>query len=193
MSTIWLSAADEANTGFDWTPVWTLIGAGLFALAGTWLGLRGNVRLSAVQEQIDARKWQREKRRQSYIDCIEAYERFRDLIEPVARITPWVTPRELTPEDNDRIDELIIQFATRYQEMFIRCQVVRLEGPESIALRAMKLLEAASDFRNAAEEGLRAARNGQRAGIRERSESSEQMRLELEEFIRIGREAISAK
>lgn len=92
-------AAGGKGTGFDWTPVWPLVGvvvAGLFALAGHGMVPRAARGQAEAQMARDLSKWHRELRRQSYVDCILAYEKLRDMIVPLSRAIPWPVSHSLT-------------------------------------------------------------------------------------------------
>jgi hypothetical protein len=65
-------AAGGKGTGFDWTPVWV---AGFFALAGHSMVQRAARGQAEAQTALDLSKWHRELSRQSYVDCIVAYQR----------------------------------------------------------------------------------------------------------------------
>lgn len=196
MHAIWVSlAAGSEKAGFDWTPVWTLGGVlatGFFLLAGQALTQRTSAKQAEIQAKRDLSKWHRELRRQSYADCILAYERLRDMITPLGLATPWPVSRSLTEEEDARLDDLLVTLSERHDEAFQKCQIVRLEGPVALAEIAQQLVLAAGEFRFAAEERVRAARGGE--SVVEASAwnlATGKMTRELEKFFVMARDVIA--
>lgn len=188
-------AAGGKGTGFDWTPVWPLVGvvvAGLFALAGHGMVQRAARGQAEAQMARDLSKWHRELRRQSYVDCIVVYEKLRDMIVPLSRAIPWPVSRSLTSGEAAQLDALLVTLGERYDEAFQKCQIVRLEGPGSVADAAQRLIFAAADFRQAADERAQAAGVGEPpAQPTTWSSSAEKMNDELESFIEHARTVIA--
>jgi len=188
-------AAGVADAGFNWAPVWTLggvVATGVFLLAGHGMGQRATRKQAEVQADRDLSKWHRELRRQSYLDCIVTYEKLRDMIVPLSQAIPWPVSRSLTDEEVSQLNVLLGTLGERYDEAFQKCQIVRLEGPGSIADAAQRLILAAADFCHAADGRAGAARAGERP---EQSpawnSSAERMNDELEDFIEIARAVIA--
>ncbi|MGA4803628.1 hypothetical protein [Streptomyces lavendulocolor] len=188
-------AAAAKDAGFDWTPAWTLggvVATGLFLLAGHGMVQRATRKQAAVQADRDLSKWHREMRRQSYVDCIVTYEKLRDMIVPLSRAISWPVSRNLTGEEASQLDALLVTLGERYDEAFQKCQIVRLEGPGGVADAAQRLIFAAADFRQAADERARAARAGERPTQPPAwNSSAEKMNDELEAFIEIARTVIA--
>ncbi|WP_371604937.1 hypothetical protein OG345_40760 (plasmid) [Streptomyces sp. NBC_01220] len=190
-----LAAAKANDAGFDWTPAWTLGGVvttGAFVLVGHGMVQRAARKQAAIQADRDLSRWHRELRRQSYVDCIVTYERMRDMLVPLARAVPWPVSRPLTDEEATHVDALLVTLGERYDEAFQKCQVVRLEGPGSIADSAQRLILAAASFRNAADRRAEAARAGERPSDTPAwNASAEEMNDELDVFIEAARAVIA--
>ncbi|MGY4929407.1 hypothetical protein [Streptomyces sp. 900105755] len=190
-------AAEGKDAGFDWTPAWTLGGVlltGLFALASQNVAQRAGRTQAAVQAVREVSKWHRELRRQSYLDCIVSYEKFRDMIAPLSQAIPWPVRGNLTPEESSQLDALLVMLGERYDEVFQKCQIVRLEGPGNLAEAAHRLIFAAADFRNAAYERARATRAGEHPAQPTApawNATAEKMNDELELFIETARTVIA--
>ncbi|MER7598031.1 hypothetical protein [Streptomyces hydrogenans] len=126
------------------------------------------------------------------MDCIVTYEKVRDMIVPLSRAIPWPVSRALSDTEAQELDALLATLGERYDEAFQKCQIVRLEGPEAVADAAQRLIFAAADFRQAADERALAARNGERPVQSPAwTSSAEKMNDQLEEFIEIARAVIS--
>ncbi|WP_086670364.1 hypothetical protein [Streptomyces albovinaceus] len=188
-------AAKANDASFDWTPVWTLggvVATGFFLLAGHGMVQRATRKQAAIQADRDLSKWHREVRRQSYVDCIVAYEKLRDMIVPLSRAIPWPVSRNLTGEEASQLDAFLVTLGERYDEAFQKCQIVRLEGPGGVADAAQRLIFAAADFRQAVDERARATREGELpAQPSAWNSSAEKMNDELEAFIEIARTVIA--
>ncbi|MFC7933957.1 hypothetical protein [Streptomyces cinereoruber] len=188
-------AAGANDAGFDWTPAWALggvVATGLFLLAGHGMVQRATRKQAAVQADRERSKWHRELRRQSYVDCIVTYEKLRDMIVPLSQAIPWPVSRNLTGEEASQMDALLATLGERYDEAFQKCQIVRLEGPGAVADAAQRLIFAAADFRQAADDRARAARLGERpAQPPAWNSSAEKMNDELEAFIEVARTVIA--
>ncbi|MDX2709220.1 hypothetical protein PV350_41230 [Streptomyces sp. PA03-6a] len=195
MHAIWALAAEAANAGFDWTPVWTLVGVAVTAaslLIGQWLTQRAAGKQAEAQAVRELSKWHRELRRQSYADCVIAYERFRDLLQPIARAIPWPVGRALTPEEAAHLGTLLVTLGERYDDAFQKCQVARLEGPEAVAKTAHRLIVAGTEFRAAAEARAEAARVGMQPPDPSAWDlAAESMDEELDDFIVLARSVIA--
>lgn len=120
------------------------------------------------------------------------YEKLRDVIVPLSRAIPWPVSRNLTGEEESQLEALLVTLGELYDEAFQKCQIVRLEGPGVVADAAQRLIFAAADFRQAAEERAQAARVGERpAQPPAWNSSTEKMNDELEAFIEIARTVIA--
>ncbi|MEU6705762.1 hypothetical protein [Streptomyces wuyuanensis] len=83
------------------------------------------------------------------------------MITPLGLATPWPVSRSLIDEEDVRLDDLLVTMGERHDEAFLKCQIVRLEGPVALATIAQHLVLAAGDFHFAAEERARAVRRGE--------------------------------
>ncbi|MER8047126.1 hypothetical protein [Streptomyces sp. NPDC094032] len=195
MYSTWISLAAEQTAGFDWSPLITGIGVlGGAAVAG-FFGLRTQAhqrKAAEAQADRDVSKWHRELRRTSYVDCVVTYERLRDMVEPLGRILPSIRNSPLSPEQETELNGLLATLDERYEDMFRKCQIVRLEGPADVAHTAKGLYLAAADFRQAARERARAAQEGTgRVDGSTWDSSTADMMNTLEEFIEMARGVIA--
>lgn len=196
MYSTWIALAAEQAAGFDWTPLLSALGGavvtGGFLLGGNALTQRANRKLAEAQGTRDLNKWHRELRRTSYVDCVVAYEKLRDMVEPLGRVLPSIRNSPLTPEQDSELNGLLRALDARYEEMFQKCQVVRLEGPAELSHTAKGLYLAAADFRHAARERARAAREGTgRVEGRAWDSSTTDMMNTLDEFIEKARGVVA--
>lgn len=197
MYSTWVTLAGERiSADFDWTPAWTLGGAvvtGVFLLIGQSMVQRAARKQGEAQAGRELSKWHRELRRQSYVDCVVAFEKMRDVIAPLSQAAPWPPPsRALTDMEAAALDALLVRLGERYEEVFQKCQIVRLEGPGAVADAAQQLVVAAAGFRNAVDERAHAVRLGQRPAFAPRfTSSAQEMNDELEAFIELARAVIA--
>lgn len=165
---------------------------GVLGLVGQHMNRRAAEKAAAVQMVRDLSKWHRELRRQSYVDCIVTYEKMRDVLAPLVAAIPWPVTQAMNPQQVSRLEALLVTLGERYEEVFQKCQIVRLEGPERVAAAAQRLILAAAGFRHAAEERAGAARSG-RAPLHAPAwdSASREMHEALEAFIEIARPHIA--
>ncbi|MEW1701013.1 transposase, partial [Streptomyces sp. NPDC091278] len=94
MYSTWIALAAEQTAGFDWSPLLAALGGavvtGGFLLGGNSLNQRGNRKLAEAQGIRDLNRWHRELRRTSYVDCVVASEKLRDMTEPLGRVLPSI-------------------------------------------------------------------------------------------------------
>ncbi|MFF2044041.1 hypothetical protein ACFVVX_26840 [Kitasatospora sp. NPDC058170] len=182
-------AAEQATNG-DITMAAVLSALGgvtVTGLFGIWLAFinRSAQRQQAeIQASRDLKKWHRELRRQSYADCVVAFERFRDVLSPLAEVLPWPVPQAMSEGDVVRVDGLIARLREAYDDAFQKCQVVRLEGPDGVSEAVQRMLFSMAGFRNAAEERVRAAKDAQRPPEpRAWDEAAAEMHSAVEDFM----------
>ncbi|GHB72815.1 hypothetical protein GCM10010347_48940 [Streptomyces cirratus] len=114
------------------------------------------------------------------------------MIVPLNRAIPWPVSRVLTIEETVHLDGLLAALGERYDEAFQKCQVVRLEGPGTVADAAHQLIVAAAEFRQASEERAHATRSGERTSTAPAwNSSTEKMNDELDAFIEMARAMIA--
>ncbi|MEW1661142.1 hypothetical protein [Streptomyces sp. NPDC093707] len=194
MYSTWTILAAEKAASFDWTPAWALGGVivtGLFGLAVQWHQRRAAKEQAEAQASRELSKWHRELRRTSYVDCVVAYETFRDMVEPLGNALPWPVSAPLNDEEAAELDTLLVTLDERYADLFQKCQIVRLEGPAAIAHTAQGLILSAADFRHATKGRATATRTGTgSAEVSTWNSSTEDMRsrisIELDRVIPAG-------
>ncbi|WP_019885880.1 hypothetical protein [Streptomyces purpureus] len=206
MNSIWtaLAAAPPATpvptpapTGAPW---WGLLLAALGGAAVTggfliWSKYREQkaaLDLAEVQAHNEVSKWHRAERRTSYVACLVAYEKLRDVIEPLNKVLPWPVSEPLSAHATEELERLLVRLDERYEDMFEKCQVVRLEGPPALAHTAKSLYLGAADFRSAAKERAEAVREGRGTpDVTRWNAGAEEMSTALEEFIRLAQETVA--
>lgn len=179
-----------------WSPLLAALGGaavtGGFLIWSKYREQRAALDLAEVQAHNEVSKWHRAERRTSYVACLVAYEKLRDVIEPLNKVLPWPVSEPLSVDATAESEQLLVRLDERYEDTFEKCQVVRLEGPPALAHTAKSLYLAAADFRAAAQERAQAVREGRGTPDATRwTAGAEEMSTALEEFIRLAQKTVA--
>ena len=136
-------------------------------------------------------KWRREVRREAYVAFLSRVEKTRDLITPLSQAFPTGSG-PATPDEMSQLTSLGRDLQIRYDNALHAGQIVRLEGPEAVAITAQELISKLAFLINVANDRIRTAAGRHQPDQMPWPTAVREAHDALEAFLRVAAPALDA-